>query len=194
MTPDPDHKTAAPGRLVLIVGPSGVGKDSLIDGARIALAQDPAFAFAVRDISRPAQAGGEAHRPVTEAEFDAVAQAGGYMLSWRAHGLCYGIPAAYEVARQRGVNVVANVSRTVIGPARDQFPPLVVVAVSAPADLLRQRLAARGRESPLEIEARIARAGDFDVIGLDVIRLINDGPLDHGIKALVAIIRGEIRP
>lgn len=177
------------GCLILIVGPSGVGKDSLIDGARDVLAGHAAVQFAIRDINRPQEAGGEVHRPVTEEAFEALEAAGGYALSWRAHGLCYGIPKAYEAALEQGVCVVANVSRAVIPLARDLYQPLVIVKVSAPADLLRQRLIARGREGEAEIEGRIRRAGEFEVSGSDVVELSNDSALEIGIDRLVNILR-----
>lgn len=188
------NATAEPGRLVLVVGPSGVGKDSLIDGARAVLAQDPRVAFAVRDITRPSDAGGEAHRAVSEAEFSTIEASGGYMLSWGAHGLRYGVPTANEAARRAGRAIVVNVSRTVIPQARQWFKPLVVVNVTASADLLRRRLTDRGRETAAEIEARVARATDFVVAGPDVVQLANDGTLEAGIAALVAVVRGEIMP
>jgi len=185
--------TADRGWLILIVGPSGVGKDSLIDGARQALLDDPSFEFAIRDINRPQTAGGEAHRAVTDEAFAALEAAGGYALSWQAHGLNYGIPKAYEEALSRGTCVVANVSRTVIPLARELYQPLAIVKISAPEDLLRQRLTERGREDATEIEGRIGRAGAFDVGGPDVVELSNDSPLEIGIARLVKILRSLMR-
>jgi phosphonate metabolism protein PhnN/1,5-bisphosphokinase (PRPP-forming) len=180
--------TAERGCLCLIVGPSGVGKDSLIDGARAVLAGDPSFDFAIRDINRPSQAGGEAHRPVTDADFATLEAAGRYALSWTAHGLHYGIPIAYESALNQGVCIVANVSRTVIALARERYQPLVIIKITAPSDLLRQRLIARGREDQADIEGRIQRAAAFEVSGTDVIELSNDGPIERGINRLVEIL------
>ncbi len=185
--------TADRGWLILIVGPSGVGKDSLIDGARQALLGDRSFDFAIRDITRPQAAGGEAHRAVTDEAFAVLEAAGDYALSWRAHGLSYGIPKAYEDALTQGICVVANVSRTVISLARELYHPLAIIKISAPEDLLRQRLMARGREGAEEINGRIRRAGEFDVSGKDVIELSNDSPLEIGIGRLVDILRSFTR-
>ncbi len=69
--------------LVLVVGPSGAGKDSLLQTAREAFRCDPRIGFARRVITRPADPDGENHEPVSEAEFTAR----DFALSWSAHGL-----------------------------------------------------------------------------------------------------------
>src|ERR1700758_459495 len=96
--------------LLLVVGPSGAGKDTLLDAARRALADDPKFRFVRRVVTRAAKAGDEPHETVTEAEFAARE----FALQWQAHGLRYGIPADAIVD---DVVTVANVSRTVIAEA-----------------------------------------------------------------------------
>jgi ribose 1,5-bisphosphokinase len=175
-----------PGRLVLVVGPSGVGKDTVLDGARAAGRDD--VVFVRREITRPAEAGGEDHLPVTDAEFERRAAAGGYALSWRAHGLGYGIPADIAQDLAAGRSVVANVSRGVLDEARQRFPRLLIVSITADGAALRARLQARGRESLEEIEARVARAAAFQVTGDDVVDLANDGDPGAAVAAFLALL------
>jgi ribose 1,5-bisphosphokinase len=138
--------------LVLVVGPSGGGKDTVLGIARLALAGDSRFRFVRRVITRPADAGGEDHEAVSGQQFDARA----FTLRWRAHGLQYGIPLDVTDDLARGVVVVANVSREVIAEAAERFT-VRVIEVTAPLDILARRLAARGRETADDIAKRLVR-------------------------------------
>jgi phosphonate metabolism protein PhnN/1,5-bisphosphokinase (PRPP-forming) len=172
--------------LVGVVGPSGAGKDTLLDGARAALAGDPAFLFARRVITRPADAGGEAHEAVTEQAFAALRAAGALALWWRAHGLHYGISAGIADEIASGRVVVANLSRAVLPEAASRFP-LRVLHVTAPMPLRAARLAARGRESVADIAARLAREAPLPP-GLDVATVVNDAALEAGLAAVMAAL------
>jgi phosphonate metabolism protein PhnN/1,5-bisphosphokinase (PRPP-forming) len=169
------------GLLVLVVGASGVGKDTLLDAARAALEGDRAFAFVRREITRPADAGGEDHDPVDWETFKARRDAGAYALHWEAHGLGYGVPIAIEAALAQGKRVVVNASRAIVDAARARFKPVRVVNVTAPADVLAVRLAGRGRETEAEITARLARAGEGRVAGADVIEVANGSTIAEGV-------------
>ena len=175
--------------LVLVVGPSGVGKDTLLDGARTVLVDDPGVVFPRRQITRPAEAGGEDHIPISEAEFAARDAAGGYALAWQAHGLSYGLAADIEADLAAGRTVVANVSRQVLEAARRRYGAVRVVSVTADAQVLAERLRQRGRESEADIARRLARAEAVEVAGDDVTVLRNDGPPQDGVDQLVAAIR-----
>ncbi|MES2721731.1 MAG: phosphonate metabolism protein/1,5-bisphosphokinase (PRPP-forming) PhnN [Pseudomonadota bacterium] len=175
--------------LVLVVGPSGAGKDTLLDGARAALEGDPAFVFARREITRPAEAGGEDHDPVDEARFAAREAAGGYALTWRAHGLAYGIPAdiTHDLALDR--TVVANVSRAVLDAARARFGDVRVLVVTADPETRARRLSQRGRESAEDIAQRLARAEAIPVTGDDVVVVQNDSTPQEGVARFLAALR-----
>lgn len=174
--------------LILVVGPSGAGKDSLIQGARLHMAGDPSVCFARRVVTRPNHPGGESHDSVTLEAFERAEEAGQFMLSWRAHGLAYGIPIAVESQRRQGAAVVANVSRSVLADARARLAPVGVIVVSAPVDVLARRLAGRGRENAEAIGQRLARAAVDVPSGPDVRLVENDRDLAQGISAFMAAI------
>lgn len=168
--------------LVAVVGPSGAGKDTLMAGARAALAGDPRFVFARRCITRPAEAGGEEHEPLSEAEFAARP----FMLRWRAHGLGYGIPEGYAREVEAGRVVVANLSRGVLAEAASRWR-LRVLLITAPVELLAKRLAARGREDAADIAARLAREMTLPP-GLDVATVLNDSSVEDGVARVLAAL------
>lgn len=120
--------------------------------ARQALAGDPRFRFVRRVITRPADAGGEDHEAVSEADFLRRT----FALRWQAHGLHYGLPSDVIDDLARGVAVVANVSRGVIAEAAKRFLTRVI-EVTAPPDIRARRLAERGRETAADVAERLAR-------------------------------------
>lgn len=178
------------GCLALVVGPSGAGKDSLLDSARAALAGDPGFVFVRREITRPEDAGGEVHTAISRATFEQRRDAGAYALSWDAHGLGYGIPAAIEADLAAGRVVIANVSRGVLDEARGTYDRVAILSITVSPEILAARLRGRGRESEAEILGRLERAAAFSVTGTDVIDIRNDGTLEQAVAAFVAALRG----
>jgi phosphonate metabolism protein PhnN/1,5-bisphosphokinase (PRPP-forming) len=154
----------------------------LLDAARAALAGDARFRFVRRVITRTAEAGGEAHEAVTEAEF--VARA--FALAWQAHGLRYGIPADITMDLAAGRVVVANVSRGVIAEAAGRFP-VQVIEITAPPEVLAARLAARGRESAADVAARLARTVALPD-GVTAETVINDATIEAGTERFLAAL------
>lgn len=181
--------TGHAGTLFLIVGPSGAGKDSLIDGLRTRLDPDR-FEFAQRVITRPTDSGGEAHEACTSEVFEQREAAGEFLISWRAHGLAYGLPRRVRQTLDSGRHVIANGSRGVVATLASRVPHLAIVEVSAPIPVLAARLASRGRESLEDVTRRLERAGarhDYPA-SAQVLRILNDSRLDIGIARLAAAI------
>lgn len=176
------------GRVFAVVGPSGAGKDTLLSGA---IAASPSLHWARRTITRPEVAGGEPFEGVTVAEFEFLSTSDVFALEWPAHGLRYGIRKAEFAGLAKGVDVLFNGSRAALAQALALFADLTVLRISAPSKVLAERLAARGRETAAEIEARLARAS-YDVPdGLPVIDIANDGTPAVGVARLLAALQAR---
>lgn len=176
------------GRLFAIVGPSGVGKDTLMAAAK---ARMPDLHLVRRVITRAAEAGGEPFEAVSEAAFAQRLDRGEFVLHWRAHGLSYGIPMSVVERLQTGRPALFNGSRAMLETARAQFPALRVIHVTAYPEILAQRLAERGREDAPEIARRLDRAAIGLPGGIDAVEIDNSGPLETAVSALLSVLQPE---
>ena len=176
------------GRLVAVVGPSGVGKDSLID----ALCRSMPWIHRVRRVITRPTGPGERFDSVTPEMFERMRLDGAFCLHWEAHGLRYGIPAEVEARTGRGQDAVANLSRRALPDAADLFPRFLVLSLTADPEVLAQRLAGRGRESPEDIRARLGRAEMAMPCGAwNAVTIRNDGPLEEALAQAVAALHPE---
>lgn len=177
--------------LILVVGPSGVGKDSVIAAARHALGHEVPVAIARRIVTRGIVDGSEDHDVCSEIEFADRARRGAFALHWRANGLCYALSRSIEAALGTGV-VIANVSRGILDEAQRRYPGLAVCLIQADRHIVEARLRARRRETDAEILARLDRAAAFDLAGPDIVRIDNSGPLPIAASALAAIVADRL--
>jgi len=149
-------KLIGPGRLVLVVGPSGAGKDTLIARARAACRDDATVVFPTRVVTRPPSSF-EDNKFMAAYAFQQAAANGAFAIWWSAHGHMYGIPLAVDFDIEAGRTVVCNVSRTVVDAARERYANIITVLVTAPPDVLGRRLVARQRASDGGITDRMSR-------------------------------------
>ncbi|MGG2397312.1 phosphonate metabolism protein/1,5-bisphosphokinase (PRPP-forming) PhnN [Pseudomonas sp. SH1-B] len=189
------------GRLIYLMGPSGSGKDSLLQAARAPLEAHGCL-FARRVITRSAEAVGEDAVGVTPAEFERLEGEGAFALSWRANGLAYGIPVEIDDWLSAGHDVLINGSRGHLETARQRYPQLLAVLLQVDEAVLRQRLLARGRETPEQIEQRLARSRSFTLVGGALAATVaaeapptesfaildNSGPLPQTVKRLLQLL------
>jgi len=177
-----------PGRLILVVGPSGAGKDTLLEMAKAACSEDCNIVFPRRVVTREASAA-EDNEALSAAAFREALARGEFALHWEAHGHIYGLRCAMTNDVRAGRTVVINVSRTVIDTARRSYADVKVVSITAPPEVLAERIAMRARGSDAlsgqRVGRTVAETSTPDVTILNVGR-----PEDHA-RRLVRIIRGD---
>jgi ribose 1,5-bisphosphokinase len=175
--------------MLYVVGPSGAGKDSVLDQLMAALSPQEGQAGGLyrvrRTITRPPESGGEAHESVDEATFEQLVADEQLALHWQANGLGYGIRMTELQGLPLGQWVLVNGSRGYLPEALARFPDLWVVHITAALPVLRQRLMARGRETPQRVEARLQRTAELGPVAHSrVIEVANDTTLACATAAL----------
>ena len=177
------------GTIIAVVGPSGAGKDTLIERAKVAFAKS-AVSFPRRVVTRPSSEA-ERHESLTPEAFDRAVAASAFAIRWQAHGLDYAIPIEIETSLARGDTVVCNVSRGVVAAIRAQYPRVRVIYVDAPLAIRMGRIVNRGGRADAPERAR--REQDFVREDADAV-IDNGGALDEAVDAFVAAIEATLAP
>ncbi|OLU32716.1 phosphonate metabolism protein/1,5-bisphosphokinase (PRPP-forming) PhnN [Pseudomonas sp. PA15(2017)] len=180
------------GRLIYLMGPSGAGKDSVLQNLQLHL-EGRRFRVARRVTTRSAEAVGERAIAVSPSEFDERERAGDFAMVWRANGLAYGILKEIDKWLADGCQVIVNGSRGYLQEARRRYPDLLAVLLEVEPAILRSRLLSRGREDAAQIEARLARSADLTGSALvqsdeRIVRLDNSGNLDNAVQRLLQLV------
>ena len=159
------------GWFVAIVGPSGAGKDTIINAVHQALKNNPEFLFVRRTITRKAginsfndhddtsqNIGNEDNIGVSLEQFLELSEKASFSLQWFAHGIHYALPIGIVDEVHKGKIVIANVSRAELEHAKELFGKVFVIEINAPIGILKERLISRKREKITDIEERLERA------------------------------------
>lgn len=182
------------GTIIVVVGPSGAGKDTVMSFAAQRFAGDARVCFVRRVITRSADAGGETHESADAETFAHIERDGGFAVSWHAHGLSYAIRASVLDLLAKGAKVVVNGSRSALPAFSAAFPCIKVVLITARPDVLADRLVKRGRESRERIEARLARSVPALDPVYDTSVIDNSGTLVVAGEQLVSLIGQTLQP
>jgi ribose 1,5-bisphosphokinase len=178
-----------PGRLILVVGPSGAGKDTLLNLAKDSSAGDSSIVFARRVVTREASAF-ENNEQISVEGFRQAQSQGAYAMHWEAHGHCYGLPRKIDDDIRAGRTVIANVSRTVIGAMRNVYEQVVVISITAPPQVLAERLAMRARSSDGQLEHRLGRKVG-DTSATPDFTILNVGSAEYHARQFMRIVKNE---
>jgi len=179
---------AAPGPLVYVMGPSGAGKDSVLNRARELLPAEAPVVFAHRYITRPAAIDGENHVALSPTEFALRRAHGLFAFHWHAHGNDYGIGCEVHDWRKAGLTVVVSGSREHFLTSGGIDANTCPVLITASAGRLAERLASRSREDPRAVHARLSRGEAYAVSDPALVTIVNDGALDVAANAFVNLL------
>lgn len=184
---------AYPGTLILIVGNSGSGKDSIINGVAEKYPKNlQRFHTVKRYITRPPSET-EDNYFVNSKEFNDMSNQGKFALQWHIYGLDYGVPIEIEEWLKNGDIVIANVSRTIINNAKKKYKNLKVVFVDVPFEITLQRVKDRERESKQRLKERIERARNNQQFPKADFVVDNSGDLDDAITQLLNYIKSIVK-
>jgi len=177
---------------VVISGPSGAGKTTIVDKM---LERDPLLRESVSATTRPPRDGeveGDSYFFVSKSEFEDLED--GKLVEWaEVHGNKYGTPKSFvDKELKSGVDVVMNIDVQGGASVRGCFSDAVLIFILPPSlGELEQRIRGRGTDDSEEIHIRmenargeIALAADYDYI------VVND-EVDACADEILAIIRAE---
>jgi ribose 1,5-bisphosphokinase len=179
------------GWLMPVVGPSGAGKDSLIRAAQLHFKDDSRIVFPRRVVTRQAVVAAEDHDHLGEMAFALAVAKGEFALWWGAHGNAYGIPVSINQDIVAGRTVVFNCSREILADVARSYSNVRLLDVTAPEDVLVNRIVARGRETREEALKRVSRKPRYDGLDLEIVQIDNGGHLADAAAAFIAAVSSQ---
>lgn len=166
-------------KIVLIVGASGVGKDTLLELVKDSLEAN----FVKRYITRIPDEN-ESNFYLDKKAFFVLEENGYFVSSWKAHGNLYGIAKEHI---KKGLNII-SVSRDAVKDFEKAFKHVTTIHVTLPKNQLQQRLENRKRETSEEIQLRLHRALK-KVEAKKLIEFDNSDSLENSSKSFLSLLK-----
>jgi guanylate kinase len=182
------------GRAVVITGPSGVGKGTLIRSLRDRMPELELSVSATTRRPRTGETQGVDYHFLAPEEFEQRVGAGEFVEHASYAGARYGtLRSELETRTAAGSPVVLEIELQGARQVRETLPSAVQVFIAPPSlEALRARLVGRGTDEPSQIEARL-RTAERELAAQDEFAhvVVNDR-LEDAVDALVAIVRDAV--
>ncbi len=182
------------GCLLVVVGSSGAGKDSLIRGAQQYFQNHPHIRFAKRVITRPCNPEQEEHDSVSNHEFQQQLNNGEFAVHWHANDLFYGLKTDTLQWVKEGLCVIANGSRAALPTILTAYPCVYTIHITVQPAILAERLKRRGRETDEQIRARLKRNDSLEHLPGKVIEIDNSEARHESIDTFISIVEQKAKP
>ena len=188
-----NNKKIFPGLLILIVGNSGSGKDSIMKGVIERYPSDlKPLHLTQRYITRPSS-DTEDNIAISPENFRKKSLQSEFALEWHIYGLDYGVPIEIDRWLKKGHPVLVNVSRSIVNKARELYQNVLVVFIKVPFEITLKRVKDRARESGERLEERIQRAKENQSFPDADFNIDNSGDIEVAINELLHYILLSIK-
>lgn len=181
------------GVLLVLTGPSGVGKSTLVQRLRSVVPDLDFSVSATTRAARPGERDGIEYHFIDDGQFAALRTAGALLEHATVYDRSYGTPRApVEAALHAGRVMLLDIDVRGALQVRASMPEAVLVFLAPPDRVtLLERLRARGTEDEAVVLRRMAQAAEQlqGVVYYDYV-VVND-VLEHAADALLAIVRAE---
>jgi guanylate kinase len=179
---------------VVITGPSGVGKGTLI---RLLRERIPDLRLSVSATTREPRLGeadGVDYRFLTDAQFDELVGAGAFAEHAEYAGRRYGTLRS-ELEDASREPVVLEIEVQGARQIRESLPGALLVFIAPPSlEALRERLAGRGTDPPAVVERRMLAAEQELAAQHEFAHVVVNDRLEDAVRQLVSVVRGSIGP
>ncbi len=181
-------------RVVVITGPSGVGKGTLIRLLREQLPELGLSVSATTRSARPEEVEGVDYHFMNDAEFDNLVAQGAFVEHAEYAGRRYGTLRT-ELDRRTGAGepVVLEIEVQGARQIRDAIPGALLVFIAPPShEALRERLVGRGTDAPEVVERRLRVAEEELAAQDEFAHVVVNDRLEDAVRELVGVVRAGL--
>jgi ribose 1,5-bisphosphokinase len=171
------------GYLILVVGNSGSGKDTIIK--EVILRNHTLKLIAPKRYITRNPSVDEDNLFLTEEAYQKKSMQHEFAIEWEIYGLKYGVSIEIDDWLKKGYSVIINVSRNVVEQTKQRYSKCKVVFVEVPFEIILKRILKRGREEKAALEARIERAKQNQKYPKADFVVDNSGKLENAVTQFI---------